>query len=96
MSISHSILKLSATLFYVAGTRRVSNGFTYIAHFFFSQQWVLEKQDILKERQVDLKILAEDEYMKILIFYANCRFIVNVIYTVNLIYTVLSIHCGNI
>ena len=40
---------------------------------YFSQQWVLDKQDILRERQVDLKVLTEEEYQKIMIFYANCK-----------------------
>ncbi|XP_064649185.1 cyclin-C-like [Lineus longissimus] len=35
------------------------------------QQWVLDKQDLMKERATDLKVLAEEEYNKIMIFYAN-------------------------
>ena len=37
-----------------------------------SQQWILDKQDLLRERQHDLKILTEEEYQKVMIFYANC------------------------
>uniref|UniRef100_A0A4W4HRR5 Cyclin-C n=1 Tax=Electrophorus electricus TaxID=8005 RepID=A0A4W4HRR5_ELEEL len=34
-------------------------------------QWVLDKQDLLKERQKDLKFLTEEEYWKLQIFFAN-------------------------
>uniref|UniRef100_A0A3Q2XDS1 Cyclin C n=1 Tax=Hippocampus comes TaxID=109280 RepID=A0A3Q2XDS1_HIPCM len=34
-------------------------------------QWVLDKQDLMKERQKDLKILSEEEYWKLQIFFAN-------------------------
>lgn len=37
----------------------------------FSQQWLLDKQDLIRERQHDLAILAEDEYQKIFIFFAS-------------------------
>lgn len=36
-----------------------------------SQQWILDKQDLLRERQNDLLALSEDEYQKIFIFFAN-------------------------
>lgn len=36
-----------------------------------SQQWLLDRQDILRERQADLKVLTEDEYQKIMVFYSN-------------------------
>ena len=45
---------------------------------YFSQQWMLDKQDLLRERQQDLKILTEDEYQKVMIFFANCGFGSNV------------------
>ncbi|KAF4525631.1 hypothetical protein B566_EDAN001230 [Ephemera danica] len=35
------------------------------------QQWLLDKQDLIRERQHDLMILTEDEYQKIFIFFAN-------------------------
>lgn len=36
------------------------------------QQWLFDKQDLMRERQPDLKILnSEDDYHKILIFFAN-------------------------
>ncbi len=41
----------------------------------FSQQWLLDRQDILRERQADLKVLTEDEYQKVMIFFSNCEFI---------------------
>jgi hypothetical protein len=40
----------------------------------FSQQWMFDKQDLLRERQQDLKILTEEEYSKVMIFFANCKF----------------------
>uniref|UniRef100_A0A0K8TS88 Cyclin-C n=1 Tax=Tabanus bromius TaxID=304241 RepID=A0A0K8TS88_TABBR len=36
-----------------------------------SQQWILDRQDLIRERQHDLQILTEDEYQKIFIFFAN-------------------------
>ena len=39
--------------------------------FIFSLQWVLDKQDLMKERQKDLKFLTEEEYWKLQIFFAN-------------------------
>lgn len=35
------------------------------------QQWLLDKQDLIRERQHDLAILTEDEYQKIFIFFAS-------------------------
>lgn len=41
--------------------------------YFYCQslQWVLDKQDLMKERQKDLKFLSEEEYWKLQIFFAN-------------------------
>ncbi len=39
--------------------------------FLCSQQWLLDKQDVLRERQPDLKVLTEEEYQKIMIFFTN-------------------------
>lgn len=36
-----------------------------------SLQWILDKQDLLKERQKDLKFLSEEEYWKLQIFFTN-------------------------
>jgi len=36
-----------------------------------SLQWILDKQDLLKERQKDLKFLTEEEYWKLQIFFTN-------------------------
>ncbi len=36
-----------------------------------SLQWVLDKQDLMKERQKDFKFLTEEEYWKLQIFFAN-------------------------
>ena len=38
-----------------------------------SHQWLLDKQDLTRERQYDLKILGEDELQKVMIFFANCK-----------------------
>ncbi|KMQ93351.1 cyclin-c [Lasius niger] len=35
------------------------------------QQWLLDKQDLIRERQHDLSILTEEEYQKIFIFFSN-------------------------
>uniref|UniRef100_A0A6M2DF60 Cyclin-C n=1 Tax=Xenopsylla cheopis TaxID=163159 RepID=A0A6M2DF60_XENCH len=35
------------------------------------QQWILDKQDLIRERQHDLSILSEEEYQKIFIFFSN-------------------------
>jgi len=35
------------------------------------QQWILDKQDLIRERQTDLALLTEEEYTKIFIFFAN-------------------------
>jgi len=35
------------------------------------EQWILDKQDLKRERQVDLAELTEEEYSKIMIFFAN-------------------------
>ena len=34
-------------------------------------QWILDKGDLLRERHADLQVLTEEEYQKIIIFYAN-------------------------
>ena len=40
-----------------------------------SQQWLLDRQDIVRERQADLKVLNEDEYQKLMIFFAGCEYL---------------------
>ncbi|XP_034236755.1 cyclin-C [Thrips palmi] len=35
------------------------------------QQWLLDKQDLIRERQHDLQILSEEEYQKLFIFFSN-------------------------
>ncbi|KAK7598091.1 hypothetical protein V9T40_006326 [Parthenolecanium corni] len=35
------------------------------------QQWILDKQDLIRERQQDLAVLSEEEYQKIFIFFSN-------------------------
>ncbi|XP_069105328.1 cyclin-C-like [Argopecten irradians] len=46
----------------------MAGSFWHSSHY---QQWLLDKQDLLRERQQDLKVLSEEEYQKILIFFAN-------------------------
>ena len=36
-----------------------------------SQQWILDRQDLIRERQYDLQVLTEEEYQKVFIFFAN-------------------------
>lgn len=38
---------------------------------FTSLQWVLDKQDLMKERQKDIKFMSEEDYWKLQIFFAN-------------------------
>ncbi|PNF19545.1 hypothetical protein B7P43_G01195 [Cryptotermes secundus] len=35
------------------------------------QQWLLDRQDLIRERQQDLIVLTEEEYQKIFIFFSN-------------------------
>ncbi|CAN8031271.1 unnamed protein product [Ixodes persulcatus] len=35
------------------------------------QQWLLDRQDLLRERHGDLQTLTEEEYQKLMIFFAN-------------------------
>lgn len=35
------------------------------------QQWILDKPDLVRERQHDLKLMSEEEYQKLFIFFAN-------------------------
>jgi len=46
----------------------MAGNFWQSSHF---QQWLLERQEVLCERTADLKILTEDEYQKITIFFTN-------------------------
>jgi len=39
-----------------------------------SQQWILDPDDLMRERHEDLAVLSQDEYQKIIIFFANCKF----------------------
>jgi len=43
--------------------------------FMHSQQWLLDRQDLIRERQQDLAVLTEEEYQKIFIFFSNCKLI---------------------
>ena len=40
----------------------------------FSQEWVLDKQELASNRQGDLQVISEDEYQKVMIFFANCKY----------------------
>lgn len=40
----------------------------------FSEQWLMEKSELLKGRAEDLKIYTEEEYQKILIFFCNSEY----------------------
>lgn len=43
--------------------------------FNFSQQWLLDPQEILVNRLKELQVnnLKEDEYYKLMIFFSNCK-----------------------
>jgi len=49
--------------------------FTFIVCL-VSQQWILDPDDLVRERHEDLAVLSQDEYQKIIIFFANCEFYV--------------------
>ena len=53
-----------------------------------SLQWVLDKQDLMKERQKDLKFLSEEEYWKLQIFFANgiCLILCQTFYSLSLFF----------
>lgn len=52
-----------------------NNTLTFVFFFqLYSQQWLLDRQDLVRERHADLKIMNEDEYEKCMIFFANCEF----------------------
>ena len=38
-----------------------------------SQQWILDPDDLMRVRHEDLAVLSQDEYQKIIIFFANCK-----------------------
>ena len=42
-------------------------------HAICSHEWILTKQDILVKRKADLQFISEEEYSKIMIFFANCK-----------------------
>ncbi|KAK0404055.1 hypothetical protein QR680_017260 [Steinernema hermaphroditum] len=46
----------------------MAGNFWQSSHF---EQWLMEKQDLLRERAEDLKVLSEDEYQKLMIFFTN-------------------------
>jgi len=35
------------------------------------QQWLLDRQDLTRERHADLQVISEEDYQKIMIFFAN-------------------------
>jgi cyclin C len=46
----------------------MAGNFWQSSHF---QQWLLDRQDLARERQADLAILTEEEYSKIMIFFSH-------------------------
>ncbi|XP_066110540.1 cyclin-C isoform X1 [Saccopteryx bilineata] len=55
-------------LFYQGKLYFMAGNFWQSSHYL---QWILDKQDLLKERQKDLKFLSEEEYWKLQIFFTN-------------------------
>ena len=41
-----------------------------------SQQWLRDPQDLSRDRHQDLILLAEDDYQKVMIFFANRKSLV--------------------
>lgn len=35
------------------------------------QQWIVDKSDLIRDRQTDLQHLTEEEYTKVMIFFSN-------------------------
>jgi len=46
----------------------MAGNFWQSAHY---KQWLLCKQDIIKERLTDFEVISEEEYQKVMIFFAN-------------------------
>jgi len=46
----------------------MAGNFWHSSHY---SQWLLNRQDLYRERKVDLELLGEEDYMKITIFFAN-------------------------
>ena len=47
---------------------KMAGNFWQSSHF---SQWLLPRVDLLRERHADLQMLSEDEYQKIIIFFAG-------------------------
>ncbi|GAB6019825.1 hypothetical protein CHUAL_001366 [Chamberlinius hualienensis] len=46
----------------------MAGNFWQSSHF---QQWLFDKQDLVRERQADLEVMGEEDYQKIMIFFSN-------------------------
>ncbi|OQV13680.1 Cyclin-C [Hypsibius exemplaris] len=46
----------------------MAGNFWLSSHF---QQWLFDRQDLIRERQEDYQVLTEEEYQKVMIFFAN-------------------------
>ncbi|GAB6019832.1 hypothetical protein CHUAL_001372 [Chamberlinius hualienensis] len=46
----------------------MSGNFWQSSHF---QQWLFDKQDLVRERQADIDLIGEEDYQKIIIFFSN-------------------------
>ncbi|KAJ6660229.1 hypothetical protein lerEdw1_017929 [Lerista edwardsae] len=62
---------VSSTWQGISGRARITLKIVLSPFFLHSLQWILDKQDLLKERQKDLKFLTEEEYWKLQIFFTN-------------------------
>ncbi|KAJ8310581.1 hypothetical protein KUTeg_012446 [Tegillarca granosa] len=56
------------SIFLILNEINMAGNFWHSSHY---QQWLLDKQDLARERRHDLKVLSEEEYQKIMIFFAN-------------------------
>lgn len=46
----------------------MAGNFWQSSHF---QEWLLDRQDLIRERHADLQVLSEEEYQRLMIFWAN-------------------------
>lgn len=65
---NNSFPKLKTGVNYSKNTSAMAGKFWSSSQF---QQWLLDRQDLLRERHADLQLLSEEEYSKVMIFFAN-------------------------
>lgn len=66
--IEEIITQTSCRNRFIVAAHTMAGNFWQSSHH---QQWILDKQDLVRERQHDLQVLTEEEYQKLFIFFAN-------------------------